>query len=43
MLKAGIRLIGFITRARTPMPLSTKNFLNECERYKARIGCKADC
>jgi hypothetical protein len=37
MLKAGIRLIGFITRARTPMPLSTKNFLNECERYNARV------
>ena len=37
MLKEGVRLIGFITRARTPMPLSTKNFLNECERYKARV------
>jgi hypothetical protein len=37
MLKAGIRLVGFITRARTPMPLSTKNFLNECERYNARV------
>ncbi len=38
MLKEGVRLIGFITRARTPMPLSTKNFLNECERYKARVN-----
>ncbi|MDT8282990.1 MAG: hypothetical protein RQ982_09320 [Gammaproteobacteria bacterium] len=36
MLKEGVRLIGFITRARTPMPLSTSNFLNECERYKTR-------
>ncbi len=36
MLKAGVRLIGFITRARTPMPVSTENFLNECERYKSR-------
>jgi hypothetical protein len=38
MLKEGVRLIGFITRARTPMPLSTKKFLCECERYKARVG-----
>ncbi len=37
MLKAGVRLIAFITRARTPMPKSTENFLSECERYKARI------
>ena len=36
MLKAGVRLIAFITRARTPMPVSTQNFLNECERYKKR-------
>ncbi len=36
MLKAGVRLIAFITRARTPMPKSTENFLRECERYKAR-------
>ena len=34
MLKAGVRLIAFITRARTPMPVSTENFLSECERYK---------
>ncbi len=39
MLKAGVRLIAFITRARTPMPVSTQNFLNECERYKNRV-CK---
>lgn len=39
MLKSGIRLIAFITRARTPMPISTKNLLNECERYKSR-SCK---
>lgn len=37
MLKEGIRLIGFITRARTPMPLSTDNYLKECERYKSRV------
>ncbi len=36
MLKAGVKLIAFITRARTPMPKSTENFLRECERYKAR-------
>lgn len=36
MLKAGVRLIAFITRARTPMPVSTENFLSECERYKSR-------
>ena len=37
MLKAGIRLIAFITRARTPMPKSTENFLSECELYKKRV------
>jgi hypothetical protein len=37
MLKTGVRLIAFITRARTPMPVSTENFLNECERYKKRV------
>ena len=37
MLKAGVRLIAFITRARTPMPKSTDNFLRECERYKKRV------
>jgi hypothetical protein len=36
MLKAGVRLIAFITRARTPMPKSTDNFLSECELYKSR-------
>ena len=36
MLKAGVRLIAFITRARTPMPKSTENFLSECELYKKR-------
>lgn len=40
MLKAGVRLIAFITRARTPMPKSTENFLSECERYKARACLK---
>jgi len=37
MLKAGVRLIAFITRARTPMPKSTRHFLTECESYKNRI------
>jgi hypothetical protein len=36
MLKEGVRLIAFITRARTPMPKSTNNYLSECKRYKAR-------
>jgi len=36
MLKEGVRLIAFITRARTPMPKSTENYLGECERYKKR-------
>ena len=39
MLKEGVRLIAFITRARTPMSVSTKNFLSACERYKTRV-CK---
>jgi len=38
MLKSGVRLISFITRARTPMPLSTQNFLNECAQYKSRAS-----
>ena len=37
MLKEGVRLIGFITRARTPMPQSTEKYLSECERCKARV------
>ena len=36
MMKAGVRLIACITRARTPMPKSTENFLSECELYKKR-------
>ena len=36
MLKAGVRLIAFITRARTPMPKSTEIFFSECEFYKKR-------
>jgi hypothetical protein len=39
MLKAGVRLISFITRARTPMPVSTQNYLSECQKYKSRAGC----
>ena len=37
MLKEGVRLIAFITRARTPMPKSTAKYLNECEQYKKRV------
>ena len=36
LLKAGVRLIAFITRARTPMPKSSEIYLSECERYKTR-------
>ncbi len=36
ILKEGVRLIAFITRARTPMAVSTKNFLRTCERFKTR-------
>lgn len=39
MLKAGIRLIAFITRARTPMPESTENYYVECGKYRARCNC----
>ena len=36
MLREGVRLIAFITRARTPMPKSTQSYLSQCERYKSR-------
>lgn len=36
LLKAGVRLIAFITRARTPMPKSSENYLKECKRFKTR-------
>ena len=39
ILKEGVRLIAFITRARTPMPKSTENYLNECERHKSHKKC----
>ena len=35
ILKEGVRLIAFITRARTPMPKSTQNYFTECERFKS--------
>lgn len=35
ILKEGVRLMAFITRARTPMPKSTQIYLSECERYKS--------
>ncbi len=38
MLKAGVRLIAFITRARTPMKKSTAAYLDECEEYKKRVN-----
>lgn len=34
ILKEGVRLIAFITRARTPMTKSTDIYFSECERYK---------
>ena len=37
MLKTGVRLIAFITRARTPIPKSTERYLSECEQYKKRL------
>ena len=36
LLKAGVRLISFITRARIPMPQSTENFIDECRLYSQR-------
>jgi len=36
LLKWGIRLIAFVTRARTPMPQSSDLFFAECRRYKNR-------
>ena len=38
LLKAGVRLIAFITRARTPMPKSSEIYFSECERYKTRLS-----
>lgn len=36
LLEAGVRLIDYITRARTPIPKSTEIYISECARYKAR-------
>lgn len=36
ILCEGVRLIAFITRARTPMPVSTQNYMRKCECYKAK-------
>ena len=36
LLDAGVKLIDYITRARTPIPKSTEKFFSECERYKLR-------
>jgi hypothetical protein len=35
LLKAGVRLIAFVTRARTPMPQSTDKFHTECKIYSS--------
>jgi hypothetical protein len=32
----GVKLIAHITRARTSMPKSTQNFVNECQRFSNR-------
>lgn len=37
MMKGGVRLIAFITRARNPMPQSTETYVHECEQYMARL------
>ncbi len=37
ILKEGVRLIAFITRARTPMSKSTEIYFGECERYKNQL------
>jgi len=36
-LNEGVRLIAFITRARTPMPQSTDLYFSECEVYKSYL------
>lgn len=36
LLANGVRLVGFVTRARTPMPKSTTKYIIECERYCER-------
>jgi len=39
MLEQGVKLISFITRARTSMPKSTENYLDLCQkRLQARLG-----
>lgn len=37
-LRAGARLVAFITRARTPMPVSTEKYHSECQRYKSLLA-----
>lgn len=34
LLRDGVQLIASVTRARTPMPLSTEKYLAECDRYR---------
>lgn len=35
LMATGVRLIAYITRARTPMPKSTDSFYQECHRYRS--------
>ncbi|MDJ0805742.1 MAG: hypothetical protein QNJ78_02800 [Gammaproteobacteria bacterium] len=43
LLKWGVRLITFVTRARTPMPQSSELFFTECRRYKRQKVAPASC
>ena len=36
LLEAGVKLIDYITRARTPIPKSTEIYVRECQRYRSR-------
>ncbi len=36
LIQTGVKLIAFITRARTPIPKSTENYMGECQRYRSR-------
>ena len=43
MLEQGVELIADITRARTSMPSSTKQYLSLCEQFKSRIIRTTEC
>jgi hypothetical protein len=36
MLKTGVKLVAYIARARTPMPKSTRDYMQECKRQTAK-------